>query len=88
MTTETKTIYSCRAELTIDADRFLEKAAGSVVLRRRGGNRLTLVEFESALTIEELRAIMRSITDLHVMRQSLRPCAMSENDGSRDRSID
>ncbi len=90
-------IYSCRAECDIDIANFLAAATESrteMEVRHRAVDpddafmSEMVLEFESPASIDSLREIMRGCVDLHVMRQSLRPCPLSENSLERDDDIE
>lgn len=90
-------IFSCRAECDIDVANFLsaaENAKTVIDVRTRSVDPNdpfkidVILEFESSASIDSLLAIMRECADLHVMRQSLRPCALDQNSLDRDGSID
>lgn len=46
------------------------------------------LEFESTGTLDELRDVLRSISDGHVMLQTLRPCLMLDNSLERDYDLE
>lgn len=90
-------MYSCRAECDIDIANFLaaaDKAGTNIDVRTRVVDpddcfkSEMVFEFGSSASIDLLRAIMRECVDLHVMRQSLRPCPLGENSLERDDDID
>lgn len=90
-------IYSCRAECDIDIANFLAAATESrteIEVRNRAVDpddafmSEMVLEFESPASIDSLREIMRGCVDLHVMRQSLRSCSLSENSLERDDDIE
>lgn len=94
--------YSFRAETAMDVIAFLNKAYADAMTTERFvsalfietdvgpncGTHECVVEFQSNLSLEELRNHLRAIEDSHVMLQSFRQLPLYLNDCSRDYSID
>jgi hypothetical protein len=94
------TVFSCRAagfeDLAAFFSRLVDEDARPDVhtaywyvrlLRDRfsGGFGSPQLEFETELSLAQLRAIIRQLhTDAHVMEQTLRPCSLAENSLERD----
>ena len=91
--------FSCRLECTEDFTRFIIAASKNKVLICTSelhhvyleGREYPLpdceVEFTCDVDLEAVRDIMRSVDDLHVAIQSLRPVPLKENSLDRDYDI-
>jgi hypothetical protein len=79
-------IYSLRAEFQLDLDEFLSMAPVHAV-RERYHKWPTfpdvVMEFESPAPLGTLKALCDLVKEGHVMRETLRPCPLSENDLKR-----
>lgn len=84
-------LFSARAECNRDMIELLRKPFWFKTLRwepmfDHGAD--LLIEFEVNATIDELLAALRTITDTHVLRETLRPVPLSENSLERDSNVD
>lgn len=86
-------VFSMRAECAEDAEGFF-KAVQDAGIRlnctvNKDGTGLpdVDVEFHADASIEQLRDIIRRITDGHVMLQTLRPVPLAGNSLERDQSV-
>lgn len=82
--------YSCRAECEHDVGVFVEhlddlKCTPKKVIYL--GMTEWAIEFDTELTIEEIRNILGAEIDTHVMIQTLRPIPLSQNKLDRDHSV-
>lgn len=86
-------IFSFRAECFHDVQLFLDATTkngtttATIVKPDNNGFADHEIEFQSMLPLEELREVMRSIADGHVMVQTLRQCPLSENSLERDKTV-
>ncbi|MGF6281799.1 hypothetical protein ABH908_000167 [Pseudomonas frederiksbergensis] len=86
-------VFSMRAECAEDAEGFFKAVqdAGvrlnSTVNKDGTGLPDVDVEFHADASIEQLRDIIRRITDGHVMLQTLRPVPLAGNSLDRDESV-
>lgn len=83
------TIFSFRAECTVDVNTFQKECvkAGVITLMRTVPDETfpdVEVELETTSSLEELREVMRRVVDGHVMLQTLRECALADNHLERD----
>lgn len=92
------TRYSCRAETPIDVIRFLAPMYDKCVEEGKQLGELTIlpfasvspdckVEFVSNFNLQELREVMQSVEDGHVMVETLRPVPLMLNSLDRDGSF-
>lgn len=87
---ETWQIYSARAEFQFDMLRFFNMVPAVVTCARspivcRGD---VDFEFKSPADLSTLMAMTHLADDLHVIRQTLRPCPLAANTLARDWAID
>ena len=90
--------YSFRSEYVPDAVVFLNRILEyiqekelfftSLFIQTDPRVQESLVQFQSKISLEELREILRNIEDSHVMLQTLRQIPLSQNKCDRDWSID
>lgn len=90
--------YSFRAEYVPDAVKFLNNVLTYISGRELYFTSLLIVtdprlqepivQFQSKISLEELREILRNIEDSHVMLQTLRPIPLSQNKCDRDWSVE
>lgn len=85
------TIYSCRAECEHDVGVFVERMndlrATPLQVNYLGMTEWA-IEFDSPLSIEQVRDVLRTEIDTHVMIETLRALPLSHNKLERDNSID
>lgn len=93
MNARASTVFSMRAECADDAEGFFKAAqdAGirlsSTVNKDQTGLPDVEVEVYADASIEQLRDILRQITDGHVMLETLRPVPLAGNSLERDESV-
>lgn len=84
--------YSFRAEFPSDANAFLQQAyQKDITLTHFIPDRDmpdVVVQFSSEYSLEDFRAIMRTIPDSHVMIQTLQPKSIKDSDIERDYGIE
>ena len=85
-------VYSFRAELSQDVDKFLYALSQRNIFfkySKQGSSHLPdiCVELHTSATIEDLRDVLRTVKDSHVMLETLRALPLSENNLERDISI-
>lgn len=92
------TRYSCRAETPVDVVRFLAPMYDKCFDEGKQLGELTIipfgvaspdckVEFVSSYDLKELREVMQTVEDGHVMVETLRPVPLMLNSLERDRSF-
>ncbi|SMQ30299.1 hypothetical protein SAMN04488483_5343 [Pseudomonas helmanticensis] len=87
------TVFSCRAECQDDVDTFIEAAKAAkleMVVRAFADKVFPDVEIEiiSNASKDELRVLMQSVEDGHMMRQTLRAIPLSENSMEPDDRVE
>ncbi len=84
-------IYSCRAECEHDVGVFIEHL-DDLKCEPLQVNYLGMtewaIEFKSSLPIEQIRKVLATENDTHVMIQTLRALPLDKNNLSRDRNVD
>lgn len=89
------TTYSFRAECIADIEQFASacKSAGLVINNDKPSSIDEMTpdacfEFQATADIETLRTLLSTVPDGHVMLETLRACALSENSLERDYGIE
>lgn len=84
--------FSFRAECKVDVERFHQECArrGLLVTWAMQSDEIgpdVEVDAQSTASLAELRDVMHSVVDGHVMLQTLRECPLSQNTLERDYNL-
>lgn len=83
-------IFSARAECPRDMIELLNKETWFKNLtwkQMHGYGADIVIEFETNVTLEQLRGELSTITDTHVLMETLRQCPLKDNPLTRDQEV-